>query len=195
IIGAGVQAALQLEALTLVRDIKSVTLWARDFDKAQKAANQIGTKLNLDIVPCQTIAETTENADIIVTTTPSTEPLLQLKDIRPGQHITAMGSDSEHKNELEAAIIADPRVAYFCDRLSQTQTLGELHHAIEKGLISNSTEFPEIGQVIAGQKSARCSNEEITICDLTGTGIQDTAIATLAYQLCLKNKAGTNFEN
>ncbi len=195
IIGAGVQGALQLVALTLVRDIKSATIWARDFDKAKKAANQIGNKLDLDIFPCRTVFEATENADIIVTTTPSTKPLLTLADIHPGQHITAMGSDSEHKNELEPAIIADERVSYFCDRLSQTRTLGELHHAIEKDLASISIEFPEIGQIIAGQKTGRISEEEITVCDLTGTGIQDTAIATLAYQLCLENKAGTNFEN
>ena len=63
-----------------------------------------------------------------------------------------MGSDAEHKNELDPAIIADERLAYFCDRLSQTQKLGELHHAIEKGLIATTTEFPELGQIIAAQK-------------------------------------------
>ena len=136
-----------------------------------------------------------EDADIIVTSTPSTKPLLHLADISPGQHITAMGSDSEHKNELDPNIISDQRVNYFCDRLSQTRNLGELHHAIEKGLVSGSTEFTEIGELLADQKPGRKSTDEITVCDLTGTGIQDTAIATLAYQLCLKNKAGTNFEN
>lgn len=195
IIGAGVQAALQLEALTLVRDIKSATIWARDFDKAKKAAIQIKNKLGLDIFPCQTVFKATENADIIVTSTASTKPLLTINDIKPGQHITAMGSDSEHKNELDPGIIADQRVSYFCDQLSQTQTLGELHHAIKQGLVPGSAEFAEIGQLIAGQKSGRTSDNDITVCDLTGTGIQDTAIATLAYQLCLKNKAGTNFEN
>lgn len=194
IIGAGAQAKLQLEALTLVRDIESATIWARDFDKAKKAANQMKNKLGFDIIPCQTIAKATEHADIIVTTTPSTEPLLNLENIKPGQHITAMGSDSEHKNELDPNIIADERVNYFCDRLTQTQSLGELQMAIELGLIKPSAEFPEIGQVIAGQKPARQNEIEITLCDLTGTGIQDTAIATLAYQLCLKHQIGTNFE-
>lgn len=195
IIGAGVQAALQLEALTLVRDIESATIWARDFEKAEKAADQIKNKLGLDIIPCQTVFDATQDADIIVTTTPSTKPLLHLNDIKPGQHITAMGADAEHKNEVDPIIIADPRVNYFCDRLSQTRNLGELHHAIEKELIPASQEFPEIGQVIARQKPARTSESEITFCDLTGTGIQDTAIATLAYQLCLKYQIGTNFEN
>jgi len=195
IIGAGVQGCLQLEALTLVRNIESATIWARDFEKAEKAAEQMKTKLGLNILPCLTVAEVVETADIIVTTTPSTKPLLNQRDIKPGQHITAMGSDSEHKNELDPNIIADTRVSYFCDRLSQTQSLGELQMAIEKGLVPASEDFPEIGQVIVGQKPARQNETEITLCDLTGTGIQDTAIATLAYQLCLQNKAGTNFEN
>ncbi len=194
IIGAGVQAMLQLEALTLVRNIESASIWARDFDKAEKAAIQAKNKLGLDVTPCQTVAEATRGADIIVSTTPSKKPLLHLTDIRPGQHITAMGADAEHKNEVDPDIIADPRVSYFCDRLSQTQKLGELHHVIEKGLVSASQEFPEIGQIIAQQKTARQNEDEITFCDLTGTGIQDTAIATLAYQLCLQNQIGTNFE-
>jgi len=195
IIGAGVQGCLQLEALTLVRDIESATIWARDFDKAKKAAEQMKDKLDLDTLPCQTVAEAAEHADIIVTTTPSTKPLLNKENIKLGQHITAMGSDSEHKNEIDPNIIADERVSYFCDRLSQTQKLGELHMAIEQGLVKASAEFSEIGQVIAGQKTARQNESEITLCDLTGTGIQDTAIATLAYQLCLENQAGTNFES
>ncbi len=195
IIGAGVQAKLQLEALNLVRNIESATIWARDFDKAKKMAEQMKNKLGLNILPCQTVAEAVETADIIVTTTPSTKPLLNHKDIKPGQHITAMGSDSEHKNEIDPDIIADQRVNYFCDRLSQTQSLGDLQMAIEQGLVKPSAEFPEIGQVLAGQKPARQNETEITLCDLTGTGIQDTAIATLAYQRCLQQKAGTNFEN
>ena len=194
IIGAGVQACLQLEALTLVRNIESATIWARDFNKAQEAAETLKNRLGLDIVPCQSIAETVEAADIIVTTTPSTKPLLDLDDIKPGQHITAMGSDSEHKNEIDPRIIANPGVSYFCDSLSQTRNLGELQLAIEQNLIKPTADFPEIGQVISAQANARENETEITLCDLTGTGIQDTAIATLAYQLCLKSKAGTNFE-
>lgn len=194
IIGAGVQAKLQLEALTLVRDIKSASIWARDFSKAEQAAEQIRNKLGLDVTACPTVSEATKDADIIVTTTPSSNPLLAVNDIKPGQHITAMGADAEHKNEIAPEILAEGRVNYFCDRLSQTRNLGELHHAIAKGLIASSEQFPELGQVIAMQKPARQTNQEITFCDLTGTGIQDTAIATLTYQLCLQQKIGTTFE-
>ena len=194
ILGAGVQAGLQLEALTLVRDVKSARIWARDSEKAATAASRLSQKLGIVVQVMGTVTEAVQDADIIVTTTPTNTPILAQSDIGPGQHITAMGSDAEHKNELSPQIIADG-VSYFCDRLSQSRNLGELHHAIEHGLITNSACFPELGQVIAKQCPARQNNEEITLCDLTGTGIQDTAIATLAYQRCLQHQAGTNFKS
>ncbi|MFA9419933.1 MAG: cyclodeaminase [Gammaproteobacteria bacterium] len=192
ILGAGMQAGLQLEALTLVREIKSATIWARDPQKAQSAAQRLGQRLQIPVQACESVASATENADIIVTTTPSGKPVLNLSDIRAGQHITAMGSDADHKNEIDPAIIANG-VSYFCDRLSQCQLLGELHHAIECGQVDSSSSFAELGDVISGQATGRQNETEITLCDLTGTGIQDTAIATLAYQQCLRHKAGTTF--
>jgi len=191
IIGAGRQAQLQLEALTLVRDIESATLWARDFDKAAAVAAALGKRLGISVRACDNIAAATADADIIVTTTPSTQPLLLSEHVKPGQHITAMGADSEHKNEIDPRIVANSK--YFCDRLSQVQALGELHHAIEQNLVGAADTFPEIGQVIAHQAPGRADIDEITLCDLTGTGIQDTAIATLAFRLCQQHKSGTVF--
>jgi len=191
VLGAGRQAQLQLEALTLVRDIESATLWARNFDKAEAAAATLGKRLGISISACDNIPAATADADIIVTTTTSTQPLLLAEHVKPGQHITAMGSDSEHKNEIDPRIVANSK--YFCDRLSQVQALGELHHAIEQNLVGAGDTFPEIGQVIAHQVPGRADIDEITLCDLTGTGIQDTAIATLAYRLCQQHKAGTVF--
>ena len=191
ILGAGVQAGLQLEALTLVRDIESATIWARDFDKAQARAEELSSRLGIPISACEDVASTTADADIIVTTTPSDRALLLPEHVSAGQHITAMGSDGEHKNEIDPVIVAGAQ--YFCDRLSQTRVLGELHHAIEKQLVESTAEFPELGQVISQRARGRENTEEITLCDLTGTGIQDTAIATLAYQRCQQQQAGTNF--
>ncbi len=192
ILGAGSQAALQLEALTLVRNIDSATLWARDIDKARSRARELSTRLGIEVTASPDIASATRGADIIVTTTPSTEAILKSEHIVAGQHITAMGSDSEHKNEIDPAIIAD-KVQYFCDRLSQVRVLGELHHAIEQQLIKPATEFPELGHIIAKQAGGRLHNDDTTLCDLTGTGVQDTAIATLAYQRCQQHQAGTSF--
>jgi ornithine cyclodeaminase len=194
IIGAGSQAELQLEALTLVRNIESATLWARDMTKAEASANRLSQRLNLPVTVCDSVQAATDAADIIVTTTPAHQPLLLAEHVKPGQHITAMGSDAEHKNEIDPRIVAE-KAHYFCDRLSQVQALGELHHAIEQGLVKATDTFPEIGQVIAQQAQGRVDTEQITLCDLTGTGIQDTAIATLAYRLCQQNQAGTKFSN
>jgi ornithine cyclodeaminase len=191
ILGAGVQAGLQLEALTLVRNIESATIWARDFDKAKARAEELSKRLGIEVSACEDVASTTANADIIVTTTPSDQALLLPDHVSAGQHITAMGSDGEHKNEIDPAIVAGAQ--YFCDRLSQTRVLGELHHAIAKQLVQPGAEFPELGEVISQQARGRDNTDEITLCDLTGTGIQDTAIATLAYQRCQRQQAGTNF--
>ena len=192
ILGAGVQGGLQLEALTLVRDIESATIWARNPDRSEARAEELSAALGIKVTASADIATATADADIIVTTTPSTRPLLMAEHVRAGQHITAMGSDSEHKNEIDPAIIGD-KAQYFCDRLSQVRLLGELHHAIDKKLVVPSAEYPELGQVISQQKAGRTNSDDITLCDLTGTGIQDTAIATLAFKLCQQHQAGTNF--
>ena len=192
ILGAGVQAGLQLEALTLVRDIDSARIWARDAARAEAAAKELSRRIGIPVSACADVASATAGADIIVTTTPSNSPILMQQHIAAGQHITAMGADAEHKNEIDPAIITDA-AQYFCDRLSQTRLLGELHHAIEKQMIKPSAEFPELGQVISHQLPGRRDSTDLTLCDLTGTGIQDTAIATLAYQRCQQRQAGTNF--
>jgi ornithine cyclodeaminase len=193
ILGAGRQAQLQLEALTLVRDIESATLWARDLDRAEASAATLSKRLKIPVTACESVQQATASADIIVTTTPATEPLLHPEQVKAGQHITAMGADAEHKNEIDPRLVANSK--YFCDRLSQVQALGELHHAIDSKLVDPADSFPEIGQVIAQQIPGRADTDEITLCDLTGTGIQDTAIATLAHRLCLQNQAGTLFKS
>ena len=130
--------------------------------------------------------EVTENSEVVITTTPSTTPLIKSEWLHPGLHITAMGSDAEHKNEIDPQIIKKADL-YVCDSQSQTAILGELNHAIKTGLIDKNVKFTEIGDIISGSKKGRKNDQEITICDLTGTGIQDTAIARLALKKA-KNK-------
>ena len=189
ILGAGEQARLQLQALRLVRDIQEVRIWARDPAKARAMAAELE-----DACAVHSIDAAREGADIAITTTPSREPLIQPKHLRPGLHITAMGADAEHKNEIAPAVLAQVD-AYVADRLSQTRVLGELHHAIAAGLVDAQVDFAELGQVIAGQRAGRTSNEQITLCDLTGTGAQDTAIASLAYQRARQAGKGLNFDS
>lgn len=190
IIGAGEQARLQLKALRLVRDIDHVTVWARERDRAVQFARDCD---GIDCDVADSVSSALKRADIAVTTTPSREPLIHARDLHSGLHITAMGSDAEHKNELAPDVFAKAR--YVCDRLQQVRVLGELHHAIEAGVIDAGASFAELGQVIAQQAPGRTNDDEVTVCDLTGTGAQDTAIATLAIQRARAAKAGTIFHN
>ncbi|MFP3568770.1 cyclodeaminase [Paraburkholderia sp. SIMBA_030] len=190
VIGAGEQARLQLKALMLVRDIEHVTVWARDPNRAARFAQDIkGVRCEV----ADSVNHALKHADIAVTTTPGSEPLIRAHDLHPGLHITAMGSDAEHKNELAPAVFKAAR--YICDRLQQTRVLGELHHAIDAGVVAADATFAELGQVIAGQATGRASDADVTICDLTGTGAQDTAIAALAIARAREAGAGTIFNN
>ncbi|MFT5658933.1 MAG: ornithine cyclodeaminase [Gammaproteobacteria bacterium] len=192
IIGAGVQGALQLKALCLVRPLEQAVIWARDFAKAETLGRQLSDELGISVTATRDIESAVTAADIIVTTTPSATPLVMVDWLRPGQHITAMGSDQHHKNELQPECLVRANL-YVADRRSQTEQLGELHHALKSGIIDSDTQFPELGQIVSGQTIGRRSPHDITICDLTGTGVQDTAIATLALQRAQSSAAGTQF--
>lgn len=193
IFGAGMQARMQLTALTLVRPIEQARIWARDPERAKKLAEELTTTLGFPVSAEENAERACQGADIIVTTTPANSPVLDAAWLMPGQHVTAMGSDAERKNEIDPAAIL--RAApYVADSLKQTRRLGELHHMITAGLVDEDATFPELGAVIAGQSAGRRDGEAITLCDLTGTGVQDTAIATLAYRHATAAGAGQAIE-
>nr|ACY24707.1 EutC ornithine cyclodeaminase/ectoine utilization protein [uncultured organism] len=191
VLGAGEQARLQLTALRLVRDIREVHIWARDQAQAQIFAAEL-EGVAVRVAP--SVDAALEGADIVVTTTPSREPLLQARHLYPGLHITAMGSDAEHKNEIAPAALAVADL-YVADRLSQTRVLGELHHALVGGAVSDESVFAELGQVVAGLHPGRTDAAQITLCDLTGTGVQDTAIASFAFDRARAAGKGFTFNS
>ncbi len=192
ILGAGVQARLQLDALRLVRPLKTVRVWARDPARAAALASEIGGYAQLDVTAVDDPAAAIDGADVVVTTTPASEPIVRRAWLQPGQHLTAMGSDAEHKNEIDPALVAAADL-YVPDRLSQTRALGELHHAIAAGLVREDATFAELGAVVAGKAAGRTRADQLTVCDLTGTGVQDTAIATLAFERAVAAGAGQVF--
>ncbi|KAB0568169.1 cyclodeaminase [Brucella pituitosa] len=194
IFGAGMQAEMQLEALTLVRPITEARIWARNFDSAQKAARNFTEKLGIPVTAIADAKEACDGTDIIVTTTPSETPLIKAEWLTPGQHITAMGSDAEHKNEIDPALF-QRSIIYVADSLSQTRRLGELHHAISAGIVAADTVFPELGQIVLNKAKFQRQPEDITFCDLTGTGVQDTAIARLATERASLRDAGTKIDS
>ena len=193
IFGAGMQARLQLQALLLVRPIRSLRIWARDHGRAERLAREIAAAHGIETVALTDPRQALHAADIIVTTTPAEQPIIQADWLEPGQHLTAMGSDAEHKNEIDPAVFA--RARYVADRLSQTRLLGELHHALKAGTVATDQPFAELGAVIAGQAPGRLSASDITFCDLTGTGVQDTAIANLALSRAEQAGRGQFIEN
>jgi ornithine cyclodeaminase len=193
VVGAGVQARLQAQALALVRDVVEVAVWARDPAKAARCAEDVAGALGVPARASESIESLVRDSDIVVTTTPSTAPLVRAEWLHPGLHVTAMGSDAEHKNELAPAVLVDADL-YVCDRQSQCAVLGELHHAIEAGLVPADAAYPELGQVIAGRAPGRTEEAQVTVCDLTGTGVQDTAIAALARARAAARGAGAAFQ-
>ncbi|NOJ50876.1 ectoine utilization protein EutC [Bradyrhizobium archetypum] len=194
VFGAGIQARLQLQALALVRPIREARIWARNVFKAEAVAKELSAELGFSIIACAEPIKAVAGSHVIVTTTPADQPILRAEWLEPGQHVTAMGSDAEHKNEVEPAAIVQADL-YVADSLTQTRCLGELHHAIAEGAVAGDASFPELGEIIAGSKTGRTSEVQITIADLTGTGIQDTAIAWLAFVRAEAAGAGSALEN
>jgi len=189
VIGTGVQARLQMQAAHLVRPFKRLLVWGRDAAKAQTCAEDMAAQLGIEAQAVSDPAELVAQSQLVVTTTPAREPVLNAEWLHPGLHITAMGSDQEGKNEIDPKALMQADL-YVADRVSQTEKLGELRSAQEAGLWDRGIPA-ELGQVITGQAPGRQSEEDITIADLTGTGAQDTAIASHVYQMLKDSPAGT----
>ena len=181
VLGAGEQAVKQVEALRLVRDIQVVDVWARRESAAQAYAETMRGQ-GLEVHVHANVTDACRHADIIVTTTPSQSPILTADDLPEGVHVTAMGSDAPGKRELhESAMLrAD---AFVCDTRAQSEHNGELKAFMTA---AGKSEVPfavhELGSLIAQGELVRSSEADITICDLTGTGVQDTAIAGFALE-------------
>jgi len=179
VIGAGQQAELQIRALRLVRDFAELVVWARDAAMAEAYAARMRKALDPPVRIARSPEEVVRSSQIVVTTTPSREPLIKAAWLHPSLHITAMGSDAADKNELEPAVIVRAD-RFVCDRRSQSILVGEMRAAIAAGAIPVDAAVDELGESCAGMKPGRKAESEITVADLTGAGIQDTAIANHA---------------
>jgi ornithine cyclodeaminase len=136
-------------------------------------------QLGIPVEAADSAERAVAESDLVVTTTPARAPILEAGWLHPGLHITAMGSDSEHKQELASAVLRRADVV-VSDRRSQGWVIGELRSAQAAGVDVGEARVAELGEVLAGSREGRTSDEQITVCDLTGTGVQDTAIARLA---------------
>jgi len=193
VVGAGLQARLQLTAVTLVRDIESACVWSPFEGEAAATAAELTAALGIPVSDAGDLETSLPKADIVVTTTPASAPIVRAEWLRPGQHVTAMGSDQPGKGELEPACLTRADL-YIPDRQAQTAVQGELHNAIDAGLVSADRRFAELGDIVAGEADGRTADDQITIVDLTGMGIQDTAIANFAFDRARAAGIGSDFD-
>lgn len=180
ILGSGAQARYQLRALTLVRDFERVLVWSRSKANAERYAQEMSAELGRP-VSVAGAEEVVSLSQVVVTTTPSLQPVLLREWVHSGQHITAMGSDSAGKNELDPAVLGDADVV-VCDHRGQCLQFGELRSAVASGAVPANRRVAELGEVILGERAGRTSADQVTVADLTGTGVQDTMIARLALE-------------
>lgn len=179
VLGAGLQAELQIAALKLVRDIDTLDVWARNTDRADAYGARMRKRFgDLTVNVHADIGTACRQADVIVTTTPSKTPLLSGEHLPEGVHVTAMGSDSPEKRELDRSVMTRADV-FVADTRAQSEQNGEL-----KAFEGQTPPFAveALGKVIAEGAGGRTGAGQITVCDLTGTGVQDTAIAGFALK-------------
>tara|TARA_B100001750_G_scaffold43730_1_gene31937 strand:- start:10152 stop:11108 length:957 start_codon:yes stop_codon:yes gene_type:complete len=183
VLGTGVQARMQVSYLSTVTKCRQVKVWGRNEQKMFKYQNEM-RKEGWQVETCTDPGYVAASCDLIITATPTKTPLLRDIDVSKGTHITAMGSDSPGKQELETGILekADLIVA---DSILQCRERGEIVHGLSEGVI-NEKDIIELGAILDEKASGRTSDDQITIADLTGVAVQDIQIAKAVFEACNK---------
>ena len=176
-VGAGHQSTFQLRAAVEQRNFEKVVCWnphPEMIPNLAKVADEIG-------VPFEAVEreQLGAEADVIITITSAFESSIEADWIKPGTHLACMGTDTKGKQEVSSELVA--KATLFTDEVAQSTTIGETQHAIAAGLISEADVTP-IGKVINGDHAGRTSDDEITLFDGTGVGLQDLAVAAVAAQ-------------
>jgi ornithine cyclodeaminase/alanine dehydrogenase-like protein (mu-crystallin family) len=179
VLGAGVQAYLQPQALYGERPFKQITIWARDSSRALRLRDRLAVDLPaVDVHVSSDLEQTVRAVDVLITATSAHEPLVRGQWLHPGQHITAIGADDPYKCEL--AVDALQRSRVFVDSRDGTAANGDIHRAIDRDGYGVDQVTGELGEVIAGDKAGRTAESDITIAKLIGIGAQDLAAVEVA---------------
>ena len=186
LIGSGLQARHQVRCLRSVRAFSRIVAWSPDRSHLDTYIREMRDE-GYDAAAAATPEAVCRAADVIVTATPARQPLVRAEWLRPGHHVTALGSDSLGKQELDTASLARADLLVV-DRLTQCASFGELRHALDAGLFRPDRVHAELGEIVAGLKNGRTAADQITIADLTGVGFQDTAIASRAISLIIGSR-------
>lgn len=179
-IGAGHQATFQLRAALEQRTFKKVIGWNYHPDmlpNIEKVATEAGVLFEAVDLPGM------READVIISITSAFAPSLMADHVSPGTHIACMGTDTKGKQEVEAELLV--RADVFTDEVAQSISIGEAQHAVAAGLITEA-DVAQLGAVINGTHAGRTSDDQITLFDGTGVGLQDLAVAAAVVDLAVK---------
>ena len=194
ILGCGNQGRVSLEALSRVRPLSRVFLWDIDAAAAERLAIEsrrtFGNTILIETVT--DAGEATRKSDIVVTCTPSREPILEPSDVAPGTFIAAVGADSESKHEISVKLLSSAKVV--TDDAEQCSRIGDLHHAVEAGAMRRESVHANLGEILSGARRGRESEDEIIMFDSTGTALQDVAVSALVYERALASGRGARFQ-
>jgi ornithine cyclodeaminase len=179
-IGTGSQARYQLRAIARLKRPARVSAWSPNVERRIRYAEEMTEALGIEVTPDASARQALEDADLVVTATPAREPIVEASFVKRGATIVAVGSDGPDKQELAVEVLeqADKIVA---DRFSQCAKLGEIHHALEAGRITEKDVYGELGDIVLGRLPGR-EGDELIVCDLTGVGAQDAALAEVVWR-------------
>ena len=180
ICGCGEQGRIQLMALRHKLDLTQVFAWDIDSQISRRLSAEMA-ELGITVTAIDDLREGTLVSDAIVTCTSSHKPFLGFEDVRPGTFVAAVGADNPQKSEIKPELMA--KAAVIVDVLQQSIVMGDMHHAINAGVMTPSDVRAELGTLIAQHRPGRLADDEITIFDSSGTGVQDVAAAARAYEL------------
>ncbi|MEM4311582.1 MAG: alanine dehydrogenase [Nitrososphaerales archaeon] len=188
-VGAGKQAETQLEALlSLYKKLEEVRVYSRSKERREAFVKKFNSSEIGEIIPVENVEEAVKNTDIIVTTTPSREPLVKDEWISMGTHFNCIGADAPGKQELEPKVLK--RAKIVVDDWEQASHSGEINVPLAKGMISKEDIYGEIGEIVAGLKKGRIYDSEVTVFTSTGLAIQDAVTANLVYKKALDKGLG-----
>jgi alanine dehydrogenase len=195
ICGAGDQGRRSLKMLSRLLPIEKAFVYDVDELRANQFVEELSPEMPLQIEVVKDIVPATLQSDIVVTCTPAKRFFLTREHISAGTFIAAVGADHEHKQELEPGLLRETRLV--TDITEQCATIGELHHAVKDGVISRDDVYAELGEIVAGHKSGRTTEDEIIVFDSTGMALQDAAAAAIVYERALESghKTGIVFND
>jgi alanine dehydrogenase len=186
--GCGLQGRVQLRALAAVLRLTRAYAIDRDPARAAGFAREMSQALGFEVLAADDLDVAARASDICVTCTPSQKHILRHASVTPGTFVAAVGADNESKQEIEPALMAS--CAIVVDVLEQAATIGDLHHAITAGVVTARDVRAELGQVVAGLRPGRLTDDEIVVFDSTGMALQDVAAAAAVYERAVRAGRG-----